>query len=90
MKNWTRNALVALAVLGSPLCPLALAGEIPADLGRDVQISEKTGQGSGVEVGALDRVELAELSKSDPSQKGGDVVSVVVLVAAILILLIIL
>ncbi len=89
-KNPVRCGLVALATLAFPLLPTASAAEIPSGL-------ERRGPAAGnavIQVAALDAVELAELARSDPAQRGGDhdpqAVTTIVLITAVVILLLLL
>ncbi len=102
MTKCIRNGLVALTTLGVPLLQGAFAAEIPPGLDQRGQVPVKAegvaileekrlpAEDAGTKADALDQVELAELARSDPSQKGGGVISTVVIVAGILILLLLL
>ena len=68
--------LFAPAVLLSLACLPARASEIPPGMEAP----------AALEARSLDRVEAAELAKSDPNQKGGDAVVAVAVIAAIVVL----
>lgn len=84
MMKRIRNGLVALVALGLPLLPAASAAEIPPGVDHASRVQGKGD--TSVEADALDPVERAELAKSDPSQKGGNVIVAVVVIAAIVVL----
>ncbi len=86
------SILLSLAVLFSPLAMTARASEIPPGLDHatvtiqpDVKSLEKVGL-TPDQAQALDRVELAEVEKTDPNQKGGDAIVTVAVIAAIVVL----
>lgn len=90
MTHPIRYRWVALAALGLSLISTASAAEIPP--GRAEEASAPAQEGGKADT--LDRVESAELARSDPAQRGGDhdpkMVKTVILVTAIVILLILL
>ena len=87
-----RNLLFSLAVLCSPLGIAVRASEIPPGLDSatvmaqpDANTLAKVGLAAD-QAQALDLVELAEVEKTDPNQKGGDAIVTVVVIAAIVVL----
>ena len=84
--------LLSLAALVSPLAMSARASEIPSGLEPttataqpNAQILEKMGL-TPDQAQAMDRVELAQVEKADPNQKGGDAIVTVAAIAAIVII----
>ena len=93
MTKHIRKALLALTFLGPAFLTAASAAEIPSGLDQRIQDPAQPvlpGEGAGTKADALDDVERAELARSDPSQRGGGVISTIVIVAAILILIVLL
>ena len=99
MRNYFGYGVVTLATFMLPLLPLqnSLGSEIPPQLGQSqvldraqaAAILEHAGLPSddaAAKATSLDRMELAELSHSDTSQKGGDVIVAIVVIGAIVFL----
>ena len=92
MTTLRQRILLSFAVLPSFLAMPVLASEIPSGLepatvkaGLDVQALEKMGL-TPDQAQTLDGVELAQVEKTDPNQKGGDAIVTVAVIAAIVIL----
>lgn len=87
-----RRILLSLAALISPLAMSARASEIPAGLESatastqpNAQTLEKVGL-TPDQAQSMDRVELAQVEKTDLNQKGGDAIVTVAVIAAIVII----
>ena len=85
-----RVLLLSLGVVLSPLGMLAHASEIPSDLEPasaqpDSQMLKQAGL-TPDQAKSMDRVELAEVEKTDLHQKGGDAIVTVAVIAAIVII----
>ena len=84
---------IVLSILLSLACLPACASEIPPGLEPADRVEARLDAGTLQQVGiapdqvqAMDRVELAQLEKTDPDQKGGDAVVTVAVIAAIVII----
>ena len=93
MKKSIPTFLLALPLLLPALSPRAAgASEIPLGLPRvseQAPASAETLRQAGLteeQVASLDKVEVAQLEKSDPNRKGGDAVVTVAVIAAIVII----
>ena len=92
MTTIPQRILFSLATLLSPLAMSARASEIPSGMETATvapQPSERALEQVGLtpdQAQALDRVELAQVEKTDPNQKGGDAIVAVAVIAAIVII----